>query len=166
MGPRVTHTRAMSLRNVVKLMAISVIRCDMMSEPLRNELDVAVESAPWSWSSCLDALVAAPRHHRLMYENERVRVLEVRIPRGNLVPVHAHRWPAVLHLQSWSEHLRRDQAGKLVFDSRESGPTPEIPSVVWCPPLPPHSVENIGEAELLVLSIELKDAVGTRQLIR
>jgi quercetin dioxygenase-like cupin family protein len=138
----------------------------MMNELLRNEQDVAAVSEPWPWSSSLDALVSAPQYHRLMYENERVRVLEVRIPRGHIVPVHTHRWPAVLHLQSWSEHLRRDESGRLVFDSREAGRAREIPSVVWCPPLPPHSVENIGEAELLVLSVELKDAVGTRQLIR
>jgi hypothetical protein len=111
----------------------------------------------WSWPGCLDALQAAPRHHRLLYENDRVRVLEVRIPRGDVVPVHTHRWPAVLHLQRWSEHLRRDGTGTVVFDSREAGHQSEVPAAVWCEPLPPHSVENVGEAELLVVSIELKD---------
>ena len=40
----------------------------------------------WPWPDSLDALVAAPRHHKLLFENERVRVLEVRIPPGDLVP--------------------------------------------------------------------------------
>lgn len=111
----------------------------------------------WPWPSSLDALQAAPRHHRLLYENERVRVLEVRIPRGEIVPVHTHRWPAVLHLQSWSEHVRRDETGKVVFDSRDAGRPLEVPAAVWCEPLTPHSVENVGEAELLVVSLELKD---------
>jgi len=112
---------------------------------------------PWLWPGSWDALEAAPRHHRLLYENDRVRVLEVRIPRGETVPVHTHRWPAVLHLQSWSEHVRRDETGKVIFDSREAGHPSEVSSAVWCEPLPPHSVENVGEAELLVVSIELKD---------
>ena len=112
----------------------------------------------WPWGADLDALIAAPEHHRLLYENDRVRVLEVRIPSGQRVPMHTHRWPAVLHLQTWSEHLRRDETGKVVYDSRDAQPLPEIPAVVWCEPLPPHSVENIGNAELLVLSVELKDA--------
>jgi hypothetical protein len=155
----------MNLRKVLKPRAISAITCHMMNEPQRKELR-AVVSEPWPWSSSLDALVAAPQHHRLMYENERVRVLEVRIPRGQIVPVHTHRWPAVLYLQSWSEHMRRDQAGKLIFDSREVGSARVIPSAVWCPPLPPHSVENIGEAELFVLSVELKDGAAARQFIR
>jgi hypothetical protein len=111
----------------------------------------------WPWPSTLDALQAAPQHHRLLYENERVRVLEVRIPRGDVVPVHTHRWPAVLHLQCWSEHVRRDATGRVVFDSRNAEPHSDVPAAVWCEPLPPHSVENVGDAELLVVSIELKD---------
>lgn len=111
---------------------------------------------PWLWPDTLDALSAAPEHHRLVYENERVRVLKVRIGPGEIVPLHTHRWPGVLYLQRWSEHLRWDNAGKLIFDSRQAGSPPKIPSVVWCEPLPPHSVENVGVAELLILIIELK----------
>ncbi len=111
----------------------------------------------WLWPDTLDALTAAPEHHRLVFENEHVRVLEVRIGAGEIVPLHTHRWPGVLYLQSWSEHVRRDDSGKVIFDSREAVSPPRIPSAVWCEPLSPHSVENVGANELLVLSIELKD---------
>jgi hypothetical protein len=110
----------------------------------------------WLWPDTLDALTAAPEHHRLVFENERVRVLEVRIGSGEIVPLHTHRWPAVLYLQGWSEHVRRDDSGKVILDSRETVCPPRIPSAVWCEPLSPHSVENVGATELLVLSIELK----------
>lgn len=126
----------------------------------QNTSGHAAASEPWLWPDTLDALSAAPDHHRLVYENEHVRVLEVRIGPGEIVPLHTHRWPGVLYLQSWSEHLRRDDAGKLIFDSREAGSPPKIPSVGWCEPLPPHSVENVGAAELFVLSIELKGDVA------
>ena len=75
------------------------------------------------------------------------------------LPVHTHRWPGVLHLQSWSEHVGRDETGKLIFNSRDAGQPPDVPSVFWFEPLPPHSVENVGEADLRVLSVELKDLV-------
>lgn len=114
-------------------------------------------SPEWPWPEKLDALEAAPTHHRRIFENDRVRVLEVCIPRGETVPVHTHRWPAILHLLSWSDHVRRDEAGKLNFDSRDSGTPPAVPSVIWSEPLPPHSLENVGQAELRVLSVELKD---------
>jgi len=130
----------------------------MKNETLQNTLDT-ISSSEWPWADSLDALVAAPRHHRRVFENDRVRVLEVRIPRGETVPVQTHRWPGVLHLQCWSEHVRRDETGKIIFDSREAGASPRTPSVVWCDP-PPHSVEKVGEDGLRVLSIELKGAVA------
>jgi hypothetical protein len=130
----------------------------------QNTSGHAVAPKVWLWPDTLDALTAAPEHHRLVCENERVRVLEVRIGPGEVVPLHTHRWPSVLYLQGWSEHLRRDDAGKLIFDSREAGSPPKIPSVVWCEPLPPHSVENVGAVELLVLSIELKDYAARPRL--
>src|SRR6516225_3947373 len=87
------------------------------------------------WPASLDALVAAPRNHRKIFENDRVRILEAWIARGETVPVHTHRWPGVLLLQSWSEHVGRDETGRLIFDSREAGPHPDVASVVWCEPL-------------------------------
>jgi hypothetical protein len=141
----------------MKLIAQSAIRCGMKTKTFQHN-PKATSPLEAQWPAHLDALVAAPQHHKLLYENDRVRVLEVRIPRGETVPVHTHRWPAVLHLQSWSDHIRRDEAGRIVFDSRKAGPGPNMPAVVWCEPLAPHSVENVGDAELLVLSIELKDS--------
>ena len=83
----------------------------------------------------------------------------MRIPGGESIPVRVHCWPAILHLLRWSEHVRRNETGKITFDSREAGSPPDVPSVIWCEPLPPHSVENVGDAELRVLSVELKDIV-------
>ena len=125
-----------------------------------HNMPSTVLSSEWHWPSSLDALVAAPKHHRKIFENDRVRVLEVCIPRGETVPVHTHRWPAILYLQSWSEHVRRDETGNLIFDSRREVTSRTVPSVDWCEPLSPHSVENVGEDELRVLSIELKGTVG------
>ena len=75
-------------------------------------------AVPWSWPENMDALVAAPRHHRLVFENERVRVLDTKIAPGDTVPVHTHRWPAVNHIMSWSDFVRRDAGGKVLVDTR------------------------------------------------
>jgi hypothetical protein len=104
----------------------------------------------------LDALRSAPRHHTLLLENERVRVLETRIPPGDLVPVHTHRWPSVLYILSWSDFIRRDASGTVVLDSRTAGAVGSPPPVVWSEALPPHSLENVGAAEIRVISVELK----------
>jgi hypothetical protein len=49
---------------------------------------VSKVSESWSWSGSLDALVAAPKHHQLLLEDHRVRVLRTTIPAGDIVPLH------------------------------------------------------------------------------
>ncbi|MDB6127094.1 MAG: hypothetical protein JWM35_990 [Verrucomicrobia bacterium] len=110
----------------------------------------------WPWPDAMDAVQAAPRHHQLVLENEFVRVLDTRVARGETVPVHTHRWPAVLHLMSWSDFVRRDASGAVLVDTRGRPPPERLPSIVWSGPLPPHSLENVGTAELHVVSIEMK----------
>jgi quercetin dioxygenase-like cupin family protein len=107
------------------------------------------------WPDELDALAAAAEHHTLRLENERVRVLETRIPPGATTAVHTHRWPNVQYVVSTSEFVRRDGAGAVLLDTR--GATPPQPGVtLWSEPLPPHSIENVGGADLHVIMIELK----------
>ncbi len=43
-----------------------------------------------------DAVAAAPHHHKLLMENETVRVLETRIAPGERTAVYTHQWPAAL----------------------------------------------------------------------
>jgi hypothetical protein len=119
--------------------------------------DEAKGAERWPWPDELDALTAAPKYHRRLFENERVRVLEVRIGPGEMVPVHTHRWPSVIYMQTGSHFIRRDGEGKLLLDTGKSGSPPKLPLTVWSEPLPPHSVENVGEEEILPFSVELKD---------
>jgi hypothetical protein len=117
---------------------------------------VSAQSESWTWPAELDAMTAAPEHHKLLFENEHVRVLEVRIAPGATTKVHTHRWPASIYVAKQSDFLRRDHHGNLLFDSRSMGPPPDKPTTQWTPPLPPHSVENIGTNEILLISTELK----------
>jgi len=114
-------------------------------------------SNPSEWPDQLDALQAAPHHHTLLFENQVVRVLDTRIMRGQMVPLHTHRWPSVLYILSWSDFIRRDSDGSTMVDSRLGQRRP-LGSAVWSPPLPPHTLENVGESELHLLSVELKNA--------
>lgn len=110
----------------------------------------------WPWPVALDAVVAAPRHHRVILENEHVRVLDTRVAPGETVPVHTHRWPAVNHVHKWSNFVRRDAEGKVLVDTRGRPPPASLPAVLWGEPLPPHTLENVGATELHVVSVEIK----------
>jgi len=113
----------------------------------------------WLWPGSLDALVAAPAHHSLLLENDRVRVIHTHIPPGALVPLHTHRWPAVAYVMSGSHFIRCDHNHKVLFDSRHAPSPPQLPATQWLDPLPPHTVENIGGSEISILIVELKPSV-------
>ena len=113
----------------------------------------------WPWCDSLDALIAAPKHHTLLFENERVRALETRVLPGEVVPVHTHRWPSVMYFLSWSDFVRRGANGEVLVDSRPVGAVGadrSPPSVVWSAALAPHSLENVGSSEIRVIGVELK----------
>lgn len=121
-----------------------------------NDEIARTERQNWPWPDSLDALAAAPECHLLILENERVRVLDVRIAAGQLVPVHTHRWPGVYHVLSAGEFVRRDAAGNVIFDSRTAADSRKSGRTDWLPPFPPHSVENVGAAEIRIISVEIK----------
>lgn len=114
-----------------------------------------IAETAWPWPDSLDALTAAPKHHTRILENDRVRVVHTHIPPCDFVPVHTHRWPGVVYVQSWSDFIRRDDQGKVMLDSRTVDRP--IQPVQWLEPLPPHSVENIGSQEISLFIIELKN---------
>ena len=116
----------------------------------------------WEWPEELDALVAAPDHHHLLLENERVRVLETVIPARETTAIHTHRWPNVQYVVSAADFVRRDGDGRVTLDTRtESGPPKPKPSAVsWSGPIPPHSLESVDDVELCVIMVELKDGVA------
>jgi hypothetical protein len=104
----------------------------------------------------LDAMTAAPDHHEVLLENERVRVLDTRLGPGESTPVHTHCWPAVLYVLGWSDFVRHDANGNAILDSRAKGMKPAIGSALWSDPLQPHFVKNIGDGELHIIAVELK----------
>ena len=108
------------------------------------------------WPEHLDAVIAAGDHHRIVMENDSVRVLETRIEAGEIVPLHTHQWPAVNTLLSWSDFVRRDGDGNVMLDSREVGLRLEVGSASWQPALGPHTLENVGNQALHVITVELK----------
>jgi len=69
--------------------------------------------------------------------------------------LHTHRWPGTLYIVSWSDFVRRDAAGVVVIDSRGRSKMAEG-SAVWTDPLGPHTLENVGDAELRAISVEIK----------
>src|SRR6266516_6957850 len=103
-----------------------------------NQNDTDKSAHEQVWPDSLDAMVAAPEHHEVLLENERVRVLDSRIKPGETVPVHTHRWASVLYVLGTSDFIRYDAEGNGVFDSRIADSQVRTGAVIWSPPLRPH----------------------------
>ena len=103
----------------------------------------------------LDAMSAAADHHHVLLENDEVRILDTNVPPGGTTPVHAHEWPAALYVISWSDFIRRAPDGSVMVDSRDRK-MGEDGAGLWLPPLPPHSIENVGTKDLRIIAVEVK----------
>ena len=132
-----------------------------MSRPKRRLIPILIDvavmpSAETIWPPELDAMTAAPDHHDVLFENDRVRVLDSRVPPGGSTPLHTHKWPGVLYVIGFSDFVRRDAAGEVLLDSRDSEQRPASGEAFWSDPLQPHSVTNVGDAEIRIISVEMK----------
>jgi hypothetical protein len=111
---------------------------------------------PEKWPDELDALIAAPRHHKLLLENESVRVLDANIPPGEMTAIHTHNFAASHIVISWSDFIRYDSEGNVLLDSRSLGKTISAHAALWSEPLGPHSLKNVGLNNLHIISVEIK----------
>ena len=102
-------------------------------------------------------LNAAPVHHRVVAENDLVRVLDVRIPPGDTVPAHQHDLPSVFITISPADLVFRNLAGETVRNAYRDRELPSEPHIELRGPAPaPRVVSNIDTVELRALRIELK----------
>ena len=116
-------------------------------------LDRMKAEQPWPWPETMDALRAAPSSHRVLIENDQVRVLEVVIEPGTREPEHTHQSASVMIVDE-SARLRYYVGSELRSESPERS-EPGV-RVEWLEPEGPHSVENIDERRFHAVRVELK----------
>jgi beta-alanine degradation protein BauB len=99
----------------------------------------------------LDPVETNPDHYKVVFENERVRVLEYTDRPGDRTTPHEHP-DSVMH--TLSSFRRRLHAGDQHRDV-------EMPAGLtgWLP-AQQHAGENIGDTETHVLFVELKESAG------
>ena len=102
----------------------------------------------------LDGVIAAPQHHQVLFENDVVRVIETTIRAGDTTPVHTHLAPTAMYVVSGSHFIRRDPDGAVMVDTR-ADPAFVLPRVMYSPGTPPHTLENTGPDDLVVIGVEL-----------
>lgn len=117
------------------------------------------------WDPALDAVVAAPKQHKVLFENDRLRVLEVTLKPNEEEPTHHHRWPSVFVFdQLRPPVVDISPAGERLPPSRDVIQALEAWDgrgclVVHMAPQPPGRVLNESDVTVHGIRIEMKTAV-------
>ncbi len=109
---------------------------------------LAVAARSQSQEDGLDPLRVAGDSHRLAFENNLVRVLDVHVPAGKVEPRHRHPHGMSVYFTDWVAKVTADGRSAEVHE-RKAGTFAWNEAIV-------HTVENVGQTEGHILRIELK----------
>lgn len=106
-----------------------------------------------------DAVAAAPASHRVLLENETVRVLRVVVGPGETEPVHDHRCPSFMYFEqpqpiTYTEYALKN--GVLVASRSIEAPALTATQTISAEPEGLHSVKNRGTAPFIGVRVEFK----------
>ncbi|WP_282017633.1 nuclear transport factor 2 family protein [Salegentibacter mishustinae] len=112
---------------------------------------------PDDWPIELDAVIAAPNNHKILLENDQVRVLEVYLAPEEKEPLHHHKWPSVLYIQEAGNFVDYDSDDKVIFDTQKLSEPLSFPLTMTKKPEAPHSVVNLSKTKpIRLIRVEMK----------
>jgi len=145
--------------------AFFICLCAISSKAQTNNKDEKSISKDqeWTFSNQLDAVIAAPKNHMIVYEDSDVRILKVICPPGNEEPIHTHQYKSTMWFTQSAHFIYytyvMDSNNRLVKkDSVEvkGFPTEALNKGQMVGSEPPHSIKNIGADTLVAYRIEYK----------
>ncbi len=107
-----------------------------------------------AWPAEQDALNAAPDNHRVILENDDLRVLEVTVRPGEREKVHHHRWPSVMIVDSRPNYKNYDKDGNEIKPATTA--QPELPIVARLPAQAAHAIEVFDTKPFHAIRVEFK----------
>jgi quercetin dioxygenase-like cupin family protein len=96
-----------------------------------------------------DAAKVSSKTHKVLFENDKVRVLEVTIQPGEKEPIHTHPYKSITIIEKPSRLKYYDEQGNLINEI-------EVEGVSWLEPVGLHSAENVGNSEFKGYRVEMK----------
>ena len=115
----------------------------------------------WEWPENLDALTAAPENHKVVYEDDSVRVLAVILDGKKSEPIHTHKWKSIMWISKpivpcQINNYKKDGNGKLV--KSDSIIIKEMPVDMGqlINPEGPTSITNLGSENGVAYRVEFK----------
>ncbi len=101
-----------------------------------------------------DALIAAPKSHKVIFENFLLRILLVSIGPGKKEPIHHQPQPSIMFVYQRTRIEYYDGEDNLQFTSPKN--QSNLPIVEYLRPEPLHAVKNIGTRTYRGVRLEFK----------
>lgn len=123
-----------------------------------EKYNLTAATGQWQWPPSLDAVTAAPRNHKVVLENDRVRVLRVTVFANDKENLHTHAWPSVgiRPTDCSGDVIGYGGDGQILFDTRKTGAL-SFPVASWNPgPEAPHYMRSIGGKDCTFYRVEIK----------
>jgi hypothetical protein len=115
----------------------------------------------WRWPASMDAPVAAPKNHKILFENENISLLEVTIQPGEQEKLHGHQYPSVFAMdaiQPRGEDVKEDGSVSAARDRfNTTGP---YPFAFRMGPQAPHGFHNLDTIPQHFYRLQFKKVDG------
>jgi hypothetical protein len=139
------------------------------SKPSKVRAMDKTADAKWQWADSLDAVKAAPNSHKVLFENNRIRILEVTVEPFGFEPMHTHRYPGVMfrsgdnisqydiiYYRYSYDSVKHLYFAKDTVHQHAGGPGPNAAQAHFMKPEGPHRIKNLSKVRIVAFRVELK----------
>ncbi len=147
-----------TIKNYLVLLVFFITTLAVFAQGNKNYQKIIYKTGdPATWPAELDAVSAAPNNHKILLENDQVRVLEVYLAPDEKEPIHHHKWPSVLYIPEAGDFIDYDSDGNVIFDTRKMPDPLTFPLTMQKEPEAPHSVVNLSKTKpIRLIRVEMK----------
>jgi hypothetical protein len=127
------------------------------------------QKAGWNWPDSLDAVRAASHNHKILFENNKIRILEVILEPHEFEQLHTHSWPSVMfgadndtaqfdivYYPYGYDSTNHRYFAKDSIRQHHGGPSSQPDTGNYMKPEGPHRVKNLGGHRLVFYRVEMK----------
>ena len=127
------------------------------------------QKAGWNWPDSLDTVRAASHNHKILFENDKIRILEVILEPYEYEKLHTHSHPSVMfgadndtspfdivYYPYAYDSTNHRYFAKDSIRQHHGGQTNQPDTGNYMKPEGPHRVKNLGKHRLVFYRVEMK----------
>ena len=114
----------------------------------------------WNHPDSLDSVAVAPGNHKVLFENDRIRLLEVTLLAGEQEPLHGHKYPSVFALDAVQPALHDHAPDGTPISIPRGLVTNEFPACLSMGPQEPHAAQDVDTFPQHFYRLEFKKIYG------